>query len=101
MKFIILFEDSPSADPGIRAAHMPAHLSFLQSHADEIIAAGPLTDAEGRAKGGLWLLDAADEQAVERLIHDDAFWPTGLRKSYEIVRWRQFFANGKSLLPLS
>lgn len=34
MKLVILFEDNADADPNIRTNHMPAHLSFLESHSD-------------------------------------------------------------------
>lgn len=94
MKFIILFEDDPNADPDIRKTHMPAHLSFLENNADHIETAGPLTDQAGAGQGGLWVVDAQSETDVERLISEDPFWPTGLRKSFKILRWTQVFAHG-------
>ena len=98
MKFIILFEDNPDADPNIRKTYMAAHLSFLEARADEISAAGPLSKPTGEAAGGLWLVDAESEGDVERLIHDDPFWPTGLRKSFEILEWKQVYADGARLI---
>ena len=95
MPYIILFKDNPDADPGIRKSHMPAHLSFLEAHSDQIDAAGPLTDAQGDPAGGIWVLDAGSVAEVEALIHKDPFWPTGLRQSYEILSWKQVFAKGK------
>lgn len=95
MKFIILFEDNPDADPDIRARHMPDHLAFLERHRDSIEAAGPLMDPDGSGRGGIWVLDAPDARSVEELIHQDPFWPTGLRKSFRILCWKQVFADGK------
>lgn len=94
MKFIILFRDNPDADPDVRKTHMPLHLDFLERHRDTIDAAGPLTAEDGTGAGGLWILDAPDAAAVEVLVKEDPFWPTGLRQSYDILAWKQVFAEG-------
>ncbi len=98
MTFIVLFEDNPQADPDIRKRHMPDHLAFLTANASSVCAAGPLYDSEGGGRGGLWVVDADDETAVERLVHDDPFWPTGLRNSFTVLRWHQVFAEGRRLI---
>jgi uncharacterized protein len=98
MKFIVLFEDNPEADPGIRRTHMAAHLAFLEAHAANISAAGPLSKPTGEPGGGLWLVEADDAPEVDRLVHEDPFWPTGLRKSYAILKWTQVFAGGTRLI---
>jgi uncharacterized protein YciI len=95
MKFVVLFEDEPSAGPDARRAHTAAHLAFLERHADKVEAAGPLLSADGRGAGGLWIVDAPDPQAVDRLVKSDPFWPTGLRKAVRILRWTQVFAGGQ------
>ncbi|MEM7545412.1 MAG: YciI family protein [Pseudomonadota bacterium] len=94
MKFVILFEDDPEAPGDIREKHMAGHLAFLEQHADTISAAGPLSTVAGKGAGGLWLVDTPDAAAAETLVHADPFWPTGLRKSYRILAWRQVFADG-------
>ncbi|MEM7058523.1 MAG: YciI family protein [Pseudomonadota bacterium] len=99
MKFAIIFEDDPNADPAIRARHMADHLSFLEANADKITAAGPLSGPDGAAAGGLWILDASDSADVERLVHQDPFWPTGLRKGYRVLNWTQVFADGRRVIP--
>ena len=93
MTFIVLFEDNADkADR--RQAHMAAHLAFLTANSETIEAAGPLFEgAEGA--GGLWLVRAGDAAQVRALVEADPFWPTGLRKSVRILRWRQVFAGGK------
>jgi uncharacterized protein YciI len=97
MLFAVLLEDDPAAAPGIRVRHMAAHLAFLEAHDGQILAAGPLL-AEGKAAGGLWLVEAATPEEVERLLREDPFWPTGLRKCCRVLRWKQVFAGGKRLI---
>lgn len=98
MQYIILFQDNPDVDPDIRKTHMPAHLAFLEAKASKISAAGPLSKPTGEGAGGLWLVQADNQSAVEHLIHQDPFWPTGLRKSFSILEWTQVYANGARLI---
>jgi len=95
MKYIILFEDAQEADPNIRKTHMPQHLTFLEANSDKISAAGPLSDTEGKGRDGLWIIDADSLEDAEHLVHEDPFWPTGLRKSYSIIGWKQVYLDGK------
>lgn len=95
MRFIILFQDNPNADPDLRTAHMEAHLQFLERHKDIIDAAGPLHALNNVPAGGLWLVECDTADDAERLVKEDPFWPTGLRASYQILAWTQVFANGQ------
>ena len=99
MKFVVLFEDNPAAGADVRRQHMTAHLAFLEKHAAQVTAAGPLQTVDGRGAGGLWLVEAADPAEVDALVKDDPFWPTGLRKSVRIFAWKQVFADGRRLIP--
>ncbi|UUP17850.1 YciI family protein [Nitratireductor thuwali] len=101
MKFIILFEDAPEADPDIRKSHMVRHLDFLEKNADKIKAAGPLSDTAGLGRDGLWIVEADAAEDVDRLVQEDPFWPTGLRKSYAIIEWTQVYADGSRLIRSS
>jgi uncharacterized protein YciI len=93
--FAVLFEDDPERAQEVRGRLMPDHLAFLERHADEIKAAGPLRKADdGAPAGGLWLVDAADKAAVDKLVRDDPFWPTGLRRSVSVLEWTRVFADG-------
>ncbi|MTH99969.1 MULTISPECIES: YciI family protein [Alphaproteobacteria] len=93
MTHIILFKDNPSADPGLRQTHMASHLDFLQANRDRIAGAGPLFKTAGESAGGLWLVNEANPNEVERMIREDPFWPTGLRLSHQVLRWNVVFAN--------
>jgi uncharacterized protein len=98
MKFVVLFEDNPTAGPDVRRQHMPAHLAFLEKHSGDVQAAGPLRTSDGQSAGGLWVVDAADPGEVDALVKEDPFWPTGLRKSVRILAWNQVFADGRRLI---
>ena len=97
MKFAVLLEDNPAADSDIRQQHMQAHLAFLAENRDRIEAAGPLP-VLGNGSGGLWIVEAPDKAAVDALVHADPFWPTGLRKSVQVLVWKQVFAHGEKLI---
>ena len=95
MPYIILFEDAENIPADLRQRHLDAHLDFLEANSDRITAAGPLHSTEGTGAGGLWLVDTETPEDAEALIRVDPFWPTGLRKSWRILRWTQVYADGK------
>jgi len=99
MLYAVWFEDD-EAHADERPGRLPDHLAFLADRGRQITAAGPLAEAStGTPAGGLWLVEADDTDAVESLIREDPFWPTGLRKSYRILQWTRVFAAGKKLVP--
>lgn len=81
--FAVLFEDDPALADDVRRRHMADHLAFLERDA-----------AAGTPAGGLWVVEAADRAAVDALVHEDPFWPTGLRRSVRVLAWTQVFAAG-------
>jgi uncharacterized protein len=94
MLYVILFEDDESRAE-MRSRHMAEHLAFLETNTATIRGAGPLNDADtGAGAGGLWVVEADSLEAVQALYQADPFWPTGLRKSVRVLRWRQVFADG-------
>jgi len=101
MKLVILFEDNATASPEIRQKYMPDHLRFLEKHASIIDAAGPMMDESGQAAGGLWIVNTECFETAQRLIEEDPFWPTGLRKSVRILSWTQVFADGQRQIKAS
>lgn len=94
MLFAVFFEDEADRASDIRQQYMLAHLDFLERHASTIKAAGPLSDADGNPAGGLWLVQANDQEQVQTLVRADPFWPTGLRRSVRVLAWTQVFADG-------
>ena len=98
MKFIVTFEDNEDMSH-MRQKHMAEHLSFLETNRESIDAAGPLFRVENNeGAGGIWIVDANTEDAVHNLVKSDPFWPTGLRKNYAVLGWKQVFANGVRLV---
>ena len=93
-----MFEDNPGTGADIRARHLPDHLAFLERNNSQIKAAGPLATTTGSGAGGMWLDEAGDEPSVQYLVEEDPLWPTGLRKSVQILCWNQVFADGKRLI---
>jgi len=98
MLYAVLFEDNANVAADIRRRHMPDHLSFLDKHAGQIKAAGPLRAASGDPAGGLWVVEAESCEAVGALVKEDPFWPTGLRQSVRILVWSQVFRDGARLI---
>ncbi len=98
MQFVVMFEDNAShADQ--RAKHMAAHLAFLEKNLGRVKIAGPLIDpATGAGAGGMWLVEADGAAEARKLVEDDPFWPTGLRKSVKILQWKQVYRDGKRLV---
>jgi uncharacterized protein len=97
MLYAVIFENNPALGADVRRQYMPAHLEFLERHTPAIKAAGPLQMSSGAPAGGLWLVEAQSADAVDVLVKEDPFWPTGLRSSVRILRWSQVFADGRKL----
>jgi uncharacterized protein len=95
MLFAVVFTDNEERAEA-RQRLMPDHLDFLESHQASIRAAGPLRDPQtGKGAGGLWLVEAGSADAVRELYESDPFWPTGLRRSVQVLQWSQVFADGR------
>ncbi|WP_345891876.1 YciI family protein [Burkholderia sp. Ap-962] len=93
MIYCVLFEDD-EAFAHARAANMEAHLAFLAAQGGRIREAGPLVDTSTRlAAGGLWTVEAESAERVLDYIRQDPFWPTGLRKAWRILEWKQVFST--------
>ncbi len=95
MKYAVLFEDNDEF-AHMRPKFMADHLQFLGDNSETIEAAGPMKD--GRTQdpaGGLWIVEADDAEQVQALVEADPFWPTGLRKSIQVLEWTQVYVDGK------
>ena len=98
MKYAVLFEDNDEF-AHMRPKFMADHLQFLADNSEAIEAAGPMKD--GRTQdpaGGLWIVEADNAEQVQNLVETDPFWPTGLRKSIQILEWTQVYVDGKKMI---
>ncbi len=98
MKYAVLFEDNDEF-AHMRPKFMADHLRFLGDNSDQIEAAGPMKDGKTQAPaGGLWIVEADNPEQVQALVEADPFWPTGLRKSIQILEWTQVYVDGKKMI---
>lgn len=92
--FVVLFEENSDAKGDIRENHFQAHLKFLEENADAIRDAGRLFHNDVDRCGGMWVVTAQTESDVVQLVHNDPFWPTGLRLSFKVLEWRKVVEKG-------
>jgi len=100
VKFVVLFEDNPGTGNEVRSKYMPDHLAFLERNSASVEAAGPLKTQDDTGAGGLWIVEADSAADVQKLVEEDPFWPTGLRKSVKILSWTQVFVDGQRLISV-
>jgi len=93
MLFIVLATDKPGSAE-IRAGNRPAHLEYLKSYGERIVAGGATLSDDGESVTGSFLLiDVADRTAAEDFSRGDPFAKAGLFRSVEIRRWRKVIFN--------
>lgn len=93
--YILQFEDKPDVAE-TRQKLFQSHLEFLDRMKDKVLVPGSLREVPGdRPLGGLWIVEANDENEVKELFKDDPFWVNGLRASYRINRWQKAFPDRK------
>jgi uncharacterized protein len=98
MLFAVIFNDKPGQGR-VRAAHLQAHIDWLERHKEVVRVAGSLRRApEAVPKGGLWIAEAASKAQLEALIESDPFFVAGLRQSYEVLHWSKANAARKALI---
>lgn len=93
MKYVVLFENNLGTEKSLRLSYLPLHVQFLQRNSGRIAAAGDLSDLHNNEAGGLWVVNAEDEAEVIDCVRADPYWPTGLRKSYRVMKWSQTLAE--------
>lgn len=94
MLFIVQFEDKPDVQ-ALRQQLLESHYAFLDRMKDQgVLIAGSMREVPSdRPVGGLWIVDAEDEEGVKALFSDDPFWVNGLRASVRINRWVKAFPD--------
>lgn len=93
MLFALVCTDKPRSLE-LRLAVRPAHLTFLETYVDKLVAAGPLLDPDGRSCGSLLIVDVEDEAAAAGFAEADPYAKAGLFESVIIRPYRMVFKDG-------
>jgi uncharacterized protein len=89
MLFIIDCRDKPDHED-VRKDNRQAHLDYLKSFNDKVVAAGPLLSDDGeRMIGSLLILDFPDRLLAERFTANDPYAKAELFESVTIRRWKK------------
>jgi uncharacterized protein len=95
MLFIVQFEDHPNVQE-TRQKLFESHLAFLDRRKDQVLVPGGLREPSTDAPvGGLWIVEAENEEGVKEIFKEDPFWTNGLRARYRINRWVKAFPDRK------
>jgi uncharacterized protein len=95
MLFIVQFEDRPDVQE-VRQKLFQSHIEFLDRQKDKVLVPGSMREVPtDKPLGGLWIVDAENEEEVKELFKDDPFWTNGLRARYRINRWVKAFPDRK------
>ena len=76
----------------IRKANREAHLAYLKTHMDKVVAVGPLLDDAGESMvGSLLVMDFANRAEAEKFCENDPYAKAGLFQSVSIKNWKKVF----------
>ena len=91
MFYIVLTTDKPNSTE-VRASNRPAHLEYLESFGEKLVAGGATLSDDGESPTGSFLLvDMENRDAVEDFARNDPFAKAGLFETTEIRRWRKVY----------
>jgi uncharacterized protein YciI len=69
----------------VREQYYDQHVAWLKAHGDVILVAGVFRKTpDAKPSGAIWITNAADRAALEKLIDTDPFWVHGLRQTRDI-----------------
>ena len=98
MPYMIATFDKPNREH-VRDSLRGAHLEWLESHVDKVIAGGGfLTDDGNNVIGGIMMVDIDSAEEARAFIANDPFMGSDLFERVEIVRWRPSFLAFKRLV---
>jgi len=96
--YIVQFEDKPNMGE-LRDKLLKSHFEFLDRVKDRVLVPGSMREVPSdKPLGGLWIIEANDENEVKEIFKDDPFWTSGMRASVKINRWQKAFPDRKVLV---
>ena len=93
MLFAIICTDRPGGLE-TRMAARPTHLEWLEAQVAAVFSGGALLDPEGKPRGSLIVIEAADQVAAEAFARADPYAQAGLFESTVIRPYRLVFKDG-------
>lgn len=98
MPYVIQTRDKPDR-AHLRAEVREAHLAYLDSHKDKLLAGGAVINDDGTGgHGGVIIIDTDDREEAEKFLAEDPFTKAGLFESVTVTRWRKVFFNRERLM---
>lgn len=73
----------------VRQENRPAHVEYLKSFGDQLVAAGPLLDKDEQMCGSVVILDLADRNTAENFAVNDPYAKAGLFEQVTIDHWNR------------
>jgi uncharacterized protein len=95
MLFTLICTDKPNS-LDLRMKVRPDHLAFLEKLGDNLKAAGPFVDGEGKPTGSLVIIQADDLGAAQKIAAQDPYAIAGLFSSVDIKPWKWLIKNPES-----
>jgi uncharacterized protein YciI len=96
--YAILTTDKPDGAE-LRAKTRAAHIEYLTTHVQKLLAAGALTSDDGTGgHGGILIVDTDDRKEAEAFIAGDPFTKAGLFAKVTVTRWRKAYFNKQKLI---
>lgn len=98
MPYAIQTVDKPDS-AALRAKVRDEHLRYLDAHLHLLLAAGALTDDEGKGgHGGILIVDTDDRKEAEAFAAGDPFTKAGLFEKVTVARWRKAYFDKQRLV---
>lgn len=82
--FMLMGRDGEGAGL-LRSQHLQAHLAWVSTVMPRVRVAGPLCDATGQPCMSLYVIEADDELAARRFIHQDPYFRAGVWREVQVL----------------
>jgi uncharacterized protein len=92
MLFALICTDKPNSID-LRMQIRPAHLSFLDKLGNNLKAAGPFVDDDGKPTGSLVIIQADNLAEAKTIAAQDPYALAGLFSSVDIKPWKWLIKN--------
>lgn len=88
MHFVFIGTYNP-ANLDIRNETRPAHMDFLNGYTDQILCAGPTSDADGTMTGSVLIAEFESLAVAEAWTADDPYTKAGVFEKMRVTAWKK------------